>query len=278
MSATTDRANVVVSSVVEDTFPAASAERKMELVEAWERVLDNWKPSAEDIEADGEADLVAALDNMEEDIPDEEGPYAAAPVRPTTRSVSAQTGGVTSAGRVVQRGTKNPAGLDAGTLLKRLRVTLPMVKAADNDQAFNDLILNHLIAQNVRKGRPIVVPDDARVDPIPPQLFNEERRILAASRIDEYEETRAALARNRARWVSSRGTAKRSMATGMSVEQLLDGLLVLLDGAPASEEPARDVVLAAQETPVLPVAHSHLPSWASAGAVNHRTRVVTTSE
>ena len=61
MSTTTDRANVVVSSVVEDTFPAASAERKMELVEAWERVLDNWKPSAEDIEADGEADLVAAL-------------------------------------------------------------------------------------------------------------------------------------------------------------------------------------------------------------------------
>lgn len=85
--------------------------------------------------------------------------------------------------------------------------------------------------------RSYTVTDDARVDPIPPQLFNEERRILAASRIDEYEETRAALARNRARWVSSRGTAKRSMATGMSVEQLLDGLLVLLDGAPILGRP-----------------------------------------
>ena len=65
-------------------------------------------------------------------------------------------------------GSKVPAGLDAGTLLKRLCVTLPMVKAADNDQAFNVLIFNHLIAQNVRKGRSIVVPEDATVDKTPP--------------------------------------------------------------------------------------------------------------
>ena len=51
--------------------------------------------------------------------------------------------------------------------MKRLRVTLPMVKAADHDQAFNDLILNHLISQNVRKGRSIVVPEEATVDKIP---------------------------------------------------------------------------------------------------------------
>ena len=41
VSATTDQANVVVSTVVEDTFPVALAECKMELVEAWECVLDN---------------------------------------------------------------------------------------------------------------------------------------------------------------------------------------------------------------------------------------------
>ena len=62
---------------------------------------------------------------------------------------------------------KPPPSVDAGTLLKRLRVTLPMVKAADHDQAFNDLILNHLISQNVRKGRSIVVPEEATVDKIP---------------------------------------------------------------------------------------------------------------
>ena len=138
-----------------------------------------------------DANLIAALESMDED---KEPEYVA---RPSTRTTVAQTGGVTGAGRVVRLGgSKVPAGLDAGTLLQRLRVTLPMVKATDNDQALNDLILNHLIAQNVRKGRSIVVPEDATVDKIPPQLFGEERRILAASRIDDYERTRAELAHN----------------------------------------------------------------------------------
>ena len=92
-----------------------------------------------------------------------------------------------------------------------------MVKAVDNDQAFNDLILNHLIAQNHRKGRPIVVPGGTQVDKIPPWLFHEECRILAASWIDDYEEMRSKLARNHARWVSHSGT-KQIVATGMSVE------------------------------------------------------------
>ena len=92
-----------------------------------------------------------------------------------------------------------------------------MVKAADNDQAFNDLILNHLIAQNYWNGRPIVVPEGTQVDKIPPQLFHKERRILAASRIDNYETTRSEIVQNRVRWVSRSGT-KQSAATGMSEE------------------------------------------------------------
>ena len=138
-----------------------------------------------------DADLIAALKNMDKD---EEPEYAA---RPSIRTTAAQTGGVTGVGRVVRLGGgKVPAGLDAGTLLKRLCVTLPMVKAMDNDQAFNDLILNHLIAQSVHKGRSIVVPEDATVDKIPLQLFGEERRILAASNTDDYEWTRVELAHN----------------------------------------------------------------------------------
>ena len=46
----------------------------------------------------------------------------------------------------MQPAGKPPPGVDAGTLLKHLQMTLPMVKAADNDQAFNNLILNRLIA------------------------------------------------------------------------------------------------------------------------------------
>ena len=92
-----------------------------------------------------------------------------------------------------------------------------MLKAADNDQAFNDLILNHLIAQNYRKGCLIVLPEGMQVDKIPPQLFHKERRILAASRIDDYEVTCSKLTYNQARWVSRSGT-KWSVAMGMSVE------------------------------------------------------------
>ena len=55
------------SAVVEDTFPMASSEHKAELVVAWEKVLDSWgQPSAG--RAEGcDADLAAALDNMEQD-------------------------------------------------------------------------------------------------------------------------------------------------------------------------------------------------------------------
>ena len=63
-------------------------------------------------------------------------------------------------------------------------------------------------------------------------MFQEERRILAASRIDEYDHTRAELARNRACWVSASPSVggKRSVSAGLSVQQLFNNLLVLLDG------------------------------------------------
>ena len=55
----------MVSAVVEDTFPTASTEHKTELVDAWENVLDSWgQPSARGDEG-CDADLIAALDNME---------------------------------------------------------------------------------------------------------------------------------------------------------------------------------------------------------------------
>ena len=67
VSAAMDQANVVVSIVVEDTFLVASAERKMGLVEAWERVIDNCRSPDGNVEAEGEVDLVTVLDNIDED-------------------------------------------------------------------------------------------------------------------------------------------------------------------------------------------------------------------
>ena len=114
-----------------------------------------------------------------------------------------------------------------------------------------------------------MVPEDATVDKIPPQLFGEERRILAASRIDDYERTRAELAHNRARWVSGRTAGKRSQASGLSVEQLFDDLLVLLDGEPLEDAPTPDSILTAHDRGM--ELTRGLPTWAQLEAQNHRS-------
>ena len=69
-----DRLNTVVSTVVEDTFPQASLECKARLVEAWEKVMGSCPEAAtqlgerrSDLDPTTEADLVAALETMEED-------------------------------------------------------------------------------------------------------------------------------------------------------------------------------------------------------------------
>ena len=82
-----DHLNTAVLTVVEDKFPRASLECKNKLVEAWERVLEKCPEAARADEqpAEGEvdADLIAALENMDED---EELEYVA---RPSTRTTAA---------------------------------------------------------------------------------------------------------------------------------------------------------------------------------------------
>ena len=45
----------------------------------------------------------------------------------------------------------------------------------------------------VKQGRPVQVPEGTEVQEVPPALFSQERKILAAARIDDYEATSAAL-------------------------------------------------------------------------------------
>ena len=44
-----------------------------------------------------------------------------------------------------------------------------------------------------------------------------------------------------------RATGKRSQASGLSVEQLFDDLLVLLDGEPSEDAPMPDSILTVQD-------------------------------
>ena len=53
---------------------------------------------------------------------------------------------MTGAGHLVKTKKDKEQLLDAGTLLHCLWVMLLMIKATETDQAFTDLILNHLIS------------------------------------------------------------------------------------------------------------------------------------
>ena len=74
-----------------------------------------------------------------------------------------------------------------------------MVKVVDNNQAFNNLILNHLIKTSERCM--IVISADGHMDKIPQQLFHKEWCILVASCINEYNKTRTELACHQVHWV-----------------------------------------------------------------------------
>ena len=75
---------------------------------------------------------------------------------PTTRSTGAQTGGVRGAGRTLA--APKPEGVDAGTLVRQLRVSLPLLKAANADQGLLDLLLNALISAKVKRGKSVTIP------------------------------------------------------------------------------------------------------------------------
>ena len=92
-------------------------------------------------------------------------------------------------------------GLDAGTIVRRMKVSLPLLKAADADPALTRLLLNHLLSTCVKKGQTIDVPEGAKVEEIPTPLFAQERRILAESKGDDFSTTEKILRSNRARYM-----------------------------------------------------------------------------
>ena len=79
--------------------------------------------------------------------------------------------------------------MDAGTIVRRMKVSLPLLKAADADPALTRLLLNHLLSACAKKGHTIDVPEGAKVEMIPLPLYAQERRILAESHSDDFSAT-----------------------------------------------------------------------------------------
>ena len=268
------------------SMPGASEATKRGLAEVWEQLVGY-----------PEAELIAALeeaagdeDMEEEDDDDEEDDLplalrATAPVgsvaslrrAPRMASAGTQTGGVREAGKVVT--ADKGATVDAGTLVRRLKVTMPLLKATHVDQGLTDLLLNYLIAATVKQGRTVHVPEGADVLPVPPALYAQERKILAAARVDDYEATEAALQANRERYArrqagaSRRGTTRRRDAGNMVVDKLLRDYVALLDHGLGEAAQEAQAVMATTAPPLTPAVSQAMPDWATAGALNCRGRM-----
>ena len=140
-------------------------------------------------------DLVAAVEkeeqaeNMDEDddLDEEDLPLALRAPQPAggallvqpTHSAGAQTGGISSAGQVVV--TDRNSNLDADMIIKHMKVSLPLLKVADADPTLMCLLLNHLLSTCAKKGVTMDVPQGAKVEKSPLQLYVQKHRILAES-------------------------------------------------------------------------------------------------
>ena len=136
-----------------------------------------------------EGEVDAEEDELMEDILDDlplamqepRGGTAPGPSRRqvVTKDAAAQTGGVKGAGMITGGGKTST--IDAGTLVKQMKVTLPLLRAVNADPGLSGLLLNYLIASTVRNGRTITLPKGADTEEVDRNTFDGERAILAAS-------------------------------------------------------------------------------------------------
>lgn len=98
---------------------------------------------------------------------------------------SAQTGGPKEAGVVHQRAsavsapTREPKKVDTSTMLQRIRVSYPALRATKVDSAFRQLMLSEMITQVYNEGGAIVIPQGARLQPVSEEKFTEYKAALS---------------------------------------------------------------------------------------------------
>ena len=91
--------------------------------------------------------------------------------------------------------------VDAGTLVKCMKATLPLIKALSVDQGLTNLLLNHLIASATKASASITLPEGAKHEVIPADLFESECRLHVQSSLDNMAAVRLEINRNRRRYI-----------------------------------------------------------------------------
>ena len=73
--------------------------------------------------------------------------------------------------------------VDAGTLIRCLRVSVPLLRAVKVDQGLLETMLNYLVSLNAAAGRPVTLLKGCKAEYLPPEVFEAERRVLAQSQV-----------------------------------------------------------------------------------------------
>ncbi len=142
-----------------------------------------------------------------------------------------QTGGVKGAGKAVAGADEKPITVDAGTLVRRMKVTLPLVKALNVDPGLTNLLLNHLIATAAKQGRVITLPKHVQTEVVPEELFQQERRLHAQTTLDNAALVQAAIERNRKKYNRRQQGTSRVTGTRRSREGRLAHVVNCFMGA-----------------------------------------------
>ena len=77
-----------------------------------------------------------------------------------------------------------------------MKVSLPLLKAAETDPALTRLLINHLLQLCSKRGQTIDVAEGTKVEEVPMGLYAQERRILAESHSKDFAATEQVLALN----------------------------------------------------------------------------------
>ena len=88
---------------------------------------------------------------------------------PQTSTAGTQMGGVKETECIVT--TDKGATIDTETLVRWLKVTMPLLKATHVDQGIADLLLNYLIYATVKQGRTLHVPQGTDIQEVLPSLY-----------------------------------------------------------------------------------------------------------
>ncbi len=88
----------------------------------------------------------------------------------TTADVGAQTGGVKASGRTagIPKGEKR---LDVATLVSRMRVSYPIIKASALDNGLRQMLFSEMASQSLRDGTSVVLPKGLRVQILETEQF-----------------------------------------------------------------------------------------------------------